>query len=83
MPKTKFQKQQEALARKRAAIDYHREQWQKTQAGSAIYKQIMQQHGGNEKGRNEAESNAAYYAIRLKKACAEAQVDTHGNPLKD
>jgi hypothetical protein len=85
MPKSKIQKQQEALERKRTDIPAMRNCWQKAQPGGEWYKLTLADRVFRtaERAREEADMTAKNWDMRFKKACAEAQVDTHGNPLKD
>lgn len=74
MPKTKYQKQQEAIARKRAFLHEYRELLSKAVAGR---KDITTQFG-------EAEAQHRIDAAQasLKEAARQAHCDVHGNPLE-
>jgi hypothetical protein len=73
MPKTKFQKQQEAIERKRAFLHVYRERYHKIFASQ---EQITKQLGTEAAQQRLTEAEQSF-----KRACAEAHVDAYGNPL--
>lgn len=73
--KSKQQKQEEALERKRAAIPQKREQYLSTTKGGEIYQWNVKFYG-----REEADKQAFLAMKKFQAACREARVDEHGNP---
>ena len=73
MPKTKLQKQQEAIERKRNFLHVYRKRFQV----------VLTERETNVKrfGVEEAERRLREAEEAFKRACKEAHVDTHGNPI--
>lgn len=78
MPKTKLQKQQEALERKLASIKKMRVSWLYAAPGGGEYNRIK-----SVSGEEAAIKNFDKIDQMFKKACSEAGVDRHGNPLSE
>lgn len=78
MPKSKYQKQQEAIARNRAAFPEVIKDWCSRQPGGEQYEQRLQDHG-----EDWAQEGARLASEQLGRAAVAAHVDCHGNPLKD
>jgi len=76
MAKTKEQKQKEAIERKRANLSKIRQEWISHQVGGDAYKTNMKH------GKEWADRRAQEETNRFRKAAAEAQCDTHGNPFE-
>lgn len=77
MPKTKTQKQKEAIDRKLKIIPKLRQQYHDSFPGGTSYKtrctNISKEH---------ADAMLVEARKRFERACKEAHVDTHGNPLE-
>ena len=76
MPKTKHQKQQEAIERARFTLPLHRKKWMEVAFGSPGFVQNQEQYGYDKAVRIAEE---AYH--NFKKAAEQAHADLHGNPL--
>jgi hypothetical protein len=74
--KTKTQRQQEAIERKRLAFTRVRTWWQECAAGSQGYA-----HHAAMFGKEDADRRAEKARQRMLRAAAEAHIDIHGNPL--
>lgn len=76
MAKSKQQKRQEAMERKRRHLQLYRVEFLSTQWPSVSYQQVH-----DLEGRAEADAIALRTKQAFEKACKEAGVDTHGNLL--
>lgn len=76
MAKSKQQKQLEAIERKRQHLSYQRQVYLEAQWGSQTYNKKLQVIPQEKLDQQAAEAKRIFL-----KACAEAQVDAHGNPL--
>lgn len=76
MPKTKLEKQMEAIARKRFTFPIYIRRWEAWQPGGKYYEAAPDNDGpqGRQARMQEAEAD-------LLRAAAEAQVDRDGKPL--
>lgn len=75
MSKSKQQKQEEAIERKRKSLSKVRTEWFARQPGGEIYNQNLKW------GKEHADKVALDYTRVFEKAAKEAHCDTHGNPL--
>ena len=76
MPKSKLQKQTEALQRKRNMIPLDRGFMLRYQQGGDFYASTLHYFG-----KDRADEEADRQRKKFVKICDEAKVDTHGNPL--
>ena len=76
MPKTKQQKQQEAIERKRSFFHVYRKDFMDLSVGGDRYKEILATHG-----HDFADARAQQASRALDRAAAEAKCDRYGNPL--
>ena len=76
MPKSREQKQKEAIERKRAGIKTDRTIYLERQVGGTVYNFHVEHHGKDEANRQAEIAKKAFH-----KRCEEAKVDPHGNDL--
>lgn len=75
-PKTKFERQYEAIERKRRNFHKELDYWIQFQYGTSMYANLVQSQGQDFADQKRIDANT-----RFEKFCAEAKVDAHGNPL--
>lgn len=75
MPKTKQQKQKEAIERARKYLPTARAEWFKYQIGGGVYEKVAKAN------KEYAEKLRIEANINFDKACERANTDTHGNPI--
>lgn len=76
MPKTRKQKQDEAIERLRKSIPVMRDRMLRSQRGGDLWKAAVTTNS-----QKHADYLAEVTLKNFKRQCEEARVDTHGNPL--